>query len=119
MISSGGSMIDVIDELKRRGVGKVYLIVTYALFTKGVDKFNKYYEDGKLDGIYTSNLSYIPEEYKKEPWLHVCDCSKQIADIIFHIHNDMSISGILRDKSHPVKMLEMKFNGTLPDKKTD
>lgn len=72
-----------------------------------------------LDGVYTTNLSYIPEEYKKEPWLHVCDCSKQIADIIFHIHNDMSISGILRDKSHPVKMLEMKFNGTLPDKKTD
>ena len=27
--------------------------------------------------------------------------------------------GILRDKSQPVKMLEMKFNGTLSDKKTD
>jgi len=71
-----------------------------------------------LDGVYTTNLSYIPDEYKKEPWLHVCDCSKQLAEIIFNIHNDKSISGILRDKSHPVRTLEMKFNGTLP-KKTD
>jgi ribose-phosphate pyrophosphokinase len=109
MISSGGSMIDVIDELKRRGVGKVYLIVTYALFTKGIDKFNKYYEDGKLDGIYTSNLTYIPEEYLKLPWLHVCDCSKLVADIIYNIHNDLSISEILGDKSTPVKLLEKKF----------
>ena len=94
-------------------------VVTFALFTRGIDKFREFYESGMLDGVYTTNLSYIPEDYKKEPWLHVCDCSKQIADIIFHIHNDMSISGILRDKSQPVKMLEMKFNGTLLDKKTD
>ena len=119
MISSGGSMFDVIKSLKARGVKHIYLVVTFALFTRGVDKFREFYEAGMLDGVYTTNLSYIPEEYKKEPWLHVCDCSKQIAEIIFHIHNDMSISGILRDKSQPVKMLEMKFNGTLPDKKTD
>ncbi len=109
MISSGGSMIDVIDELKSRGVKKVYVIITYALFTKGIDKFNKYYEDGKLDGIYTSNLTYIPEEYLKLPWLHVCDCSKLVADIIYNIHNDLSISEILGDKSTPVKLLEKKF----------
>lgn len=118
MISSGGSMFDVIDELNNRGVKHTYVVVTFALFTRGIDKFRKYYESGKLDAVYTTNLSYIPEEYKKEPWLHVCDCSKQIAEIIFNIHNDLSISDILRDKSKPAKLLEMKFNGTLP-KKTD
>jgi len=118
MISSGGSMFDVIKELHSRGVKHIYLVVTFALFTRGVDEFRKYYEAGMLDGVYTTNLSYIPDEYKKEPWLHVCDCSKQLAEIIFNIHNDKSISGILRDKSHPVRTLEMKFNGTLP-KKTD
>ena len=35
---------NVIDELKQRGVKKVYLITTYALFTKGVDKFDEYYK---------------------------------------------------------------------------
>ena len=109
MISSGGSMIDVIDELKDRGVKKIYVITTYALFTKGIDKFAKYYQEGKLDGVYTSNLSYIPSEYMKLPWLHVCDCSELVANIIYNIHNDLSISEILTDKSTPVKLLEQKF----------
>ena len=109
MISSGGSMIDVIDELKDRGVKKIYVITTYALFTKGIEKFDKYYQEGKLDGVYTSNLSYIPESFLNSPWLHVCDCSKLVADIIYNIHNDLSISEILTDKSTPVKLLERKF----------
>ena len=116
MISSGGSMFDVIKALKAKGVKHIYLVVTFALFTRGIDEFRKLYDSGMLDGVYTTNLSYIPDDYKKEPWLHVCDCSKQLAEIIFNIHNDKSISGILRDKSQPVKTLEMKFNGTLPEK---
>ena len=109
MISSGGSMFDVIDELKKRGVKYIYLATTYALFTKGIDEFQKYYDEGKFDGLYTTNLSYIPEEYKKAKWLHVCDCSKDVAEIIYNIHNDLSISDILRDKSYPVRLLEKKF----------
>lgn len=111
MISSGASMFDVIDELKKRGIKKIFVIVTYALYTEGIQKFNAYYNFGLLDGVYTTNLSYIPESYKEKEWLHVCDCSKMIANIIYNIHNDLSISSILRDKSEPIKMLEKKFNG--------
>lgn len=109
MISSGGSMFDVIDELKKRKVKYIYLMTTYALFTKGIDKFEKYYKEGKFDGLYTTNLSYIPEEFKNSKWLHVCDCSKDVAKIIYNIHNDMSVSSILTDKSYPVKLVEKKF----------
>lgn len=109
MISSGGSMFDVIEELKKRNVKHIYVVVTYALFTKGVDKFEEYYQNKMLDGVYTTNLSYIPEEYKKCKWLHVCDCSRQLAEIIYNIHNDLSISKIMKDKSYPVKLLEEKF----------
>ena len=110
MISSGGSMFDVIDELNKRKISHIYLMVTFALFTRGIDKFKEYYEKGLLDGIYTTNLSYIPNTYKQEKWLHVCDCSKEIAQIIYDIHNDLSITSILTDKSKPVKLLERKFN---------
>lgn len=109
MIASGGSMFDVIDELKARKVNKIYIVVTFALFTTGIEKFNKYYENNMFDGIYTTNLTYIPEEYKNKEWLHVCDCSKTLAQIIYNIHNDLSISKILRDKSEPIKLLEKKF----------
>lgn len=111
MISSGGSLIDVIKELKERKVEHIYAIITYALFTRGIQDFDKLAKEKKLDGVYTSNLSYIPEEYKKCEWLHVCDCSKDIANIIYNIHNDLSISDILRDKSEPAKLLERRFKG--------
>jgi ribose-phosphate pyrophosphokinase len=110
MISSGGSMFDTIETLHNKGASHIYLMVTYALFTRGIKDFRKYYDEHKLDGVYVSNLSYIPEEYSKEPWLHVCDCSKQVADIIYDIHNDLSISSILTDRSIPIKLLERKFN---------
>lgn len=110
MISSGGSIFDVIDSLKKYNIAHIYVVVTYALFTKGIDKFNQYYEEGLLSGIYTTNLSYIPEEYKKQKWLHVCDCSEYIAQIIYSIHNDLSISSLLRDKDMPVKLIEEKFS---------
>jgi len=102
-------MFDVVDELKMRGIEEIYLFTTYALFTKGIDKFEEYYRAGKFNGVYTSNLSYIPEEYKNCEWLHVCDCSKLVAEIIYNIHNDQSISTILRDRSYPVRLLEKKY----------
>ncbi len=109
MISSGGSMFDVIEELKKRNAKKIYLFTTYTLFANGIEKFEEYYQKGMFDGLYTTNLSYIPEEYKQCEWLHVCDCSKMLAEVIYNIHNDLSISKILKDKSHPVKLLEKKF----------
>ncbi len=109
MISSGGSMFDCIDELNKLGVEHIYLVTTYALFTKGIDKFNEYYKDKKFDGLYTTNLSYIPKEFENEEWLHICDCSKLVAQVIYNIHNDLSIHTILKDKSTPVKLVEEKF----------
>lgn len=109
MISSGGSMFDVIASLRERNIEKVYIVVTYALFTEGIERFQEYYEKGLLDGVYTTNLSYIPEDFQKIEWLHVCDCSSLIADVVFSIHNDLSISGILKDRSYPVRLLERKF----------
>ena len=109
MISSGGSMLDTIDELNKRGVKHTYVMVTYTLFTKGINEFKKYHEQGLLDGIYVSNLSYIREEYKKEEWLHVCDCSDYMAQIIYDLHNNMSLSNTLSDRSIPIKALEKKF----------
>lgn len=112
MISSGSSMYDVIDELIKYQVKYIYIITTFALFTKGPSKFDEYYKQGKLSGIYITNLSYIPKEYTKYEWLHICDCSKLIADIIYSLHNDIPISPILTDKSQPIKMLEEKFKNS-------
>lgn len=109
IISSGASMFDVIEELNERGIKNIYIICTYALFTKGIEGFEKYYQKGMLSGLYTTNLSYIPDEFLNCPWLHICDCSSLMADIIYNLHNEKSISNILRDRSYPVRLLEKKF----------
>lgn len=109
MIASGGSMFDTIDELNKRGVSHIYIMSTYALFTKGIDKFKEYYDNKKFDGIYTTNLSYIPEEYKKEEWLNVVDCSIIMSKIIRNLHNGQSISELTKDRSYPAKVLAKKF----------
>lgn len=110
MIASGGSAFDVIDELKKRGVENVYIVATFSLFTKGIEKFKRYYEDGKLDGVYTTNLSYIPEKYRNEEWLHVCDCTEFLAKIIYDYNKGYSISPLLKDTGYPGKVLAKKFN---------
>lgn len=110
MVSSGESMFDVVEELNKLGVDTIYLTTTYALFTKGIDTFEKYYREKKFKGLYTTNLSYIPQEYQEKEWLHICDCSKLVADIIYSIHHDLSIHDILRDKSLPSKLIEEKFH---------
>ena len=117
MISSGGSMFDVIDELNKLGVKHIYIVVTYALFTKGIDKFEEYYKEKKFDGVYTTNLSFIPEEFKEKKWLHVCDCTEYLAKIIYHLYKDESISELLVDKSQAIKLLEDKLGEKKPKKR--
>ncbi len=112
MISSGSSMFDCIDALNKRNIKHIYICVTFGLFTKGLDKFDEYFAEKKFSGVYTTNLTYLPEEYKTHKWLHICDCSKDIANFIYNIHNDLSTSDLLRDKSLPTKLLEQKFQSS-------
>lgn len=109
MISSGSSMFDCIDRLKELGIKKLFIIVTYALFTRGVDKFNEYYKANKFDGVYTTNLSYIPKEYESLEWLKVCDCSEVVADAIYKINSNNSITKLIKDKSEPIRLVDSKF----------
>lgn len=109
MIASGSSLLDVIDELKDMGVAHIYAISTFSLFTTGIEKFQEYYDLGKFDGVYTTNLSYINNDYKQQEWLNVVDCSQYLAQIIYNLHNGESISGLMRDKSYPSKILAKKF----------
>ena len=46
MIASGGSMLDVCKQIKARGARRIFIVVTFGLFTEGIDKFDKFYEDG-------------------------------------------------------------------------
>ncbi len=95
MIASGESIFDIAVELKKRKAGKIFVATTFALFTEGIEKFNEFYEEGYIDSVYTTNLSYIPEQVKKQPWFKEVDLSKYISRIINRLNYDMSISSML------------------------
>ncbi len=82
MIASGSSILEVAENLKQRGVSKVFLVTSFALFTEGADSFIKAYEEGKFDKIYSTNLTYVPKEIQEKEWFESVDCSKFLATII-------------------------------------
>ena len=95
MIASGESIVDIITEISSRNVAEIYVACTFALFTEGVEKYDKLFEEGKLKKLYTTNLSYIPAEVKARPWFVEVDLSKFIAKIINTLSHDESISPLL------------------------
>ena len=59
MIASGESMIDVARQLKQRKAKRVYCIATFGLFTKGLEVFDKCHEEGLIEKVITTNLTYL------------------------------------------------------------
>ncbi len=95
MISSGESMIDVATQLKKRKARRVFMAATFGLFTNGLEKFDKAYEEGLFDKVLTTNLTYQTPEILSRPYFISCDMSKYIALIIDTLNHDASISSLL------------------------
>lgn len=102
MISSGESMLDVAKQIKERGADKVFVFTTFGLFTDGLSKFDQYYENGFINRIITTNLTYLPEDLYNKPYFSCADMSKFLALIIDSLNHDISIGNVLNptDKIH-------------------
>lgn len=95
MISSGDSIIDVAKQLKARKAKRIFAAATFGLFTNGLDKFDKAYEEGVIHGILTTNLIYQTPELLSKPYYINCDMSKYIALMIDILNHDGSVSSLL------------------------
>lgn len=95
MISSGDSMLDVARELKKRNANRIFLFSSFGLFTNGLEKFDKAYEEGAFTKVLTTNLIYQSPELLEREWYISCDMSKYIAYIIDTLNHDSSISDLL------------------------
>ena len=102
MISSGESMLDVAKQIKERGANRVFVFTTFGLFTEGLAKFDEYYENGYIDRIITTNLTYLPPELFEKPYYTCADMSKFMALIIDSLNHDTPIGSVLdpSDKIH-------------------
>ena len=110
MIASGASIIEVGERLRERGAKKIFFITTFSLFSEGIEVFEEAYKNKTFDKLFTTNLTYIPEEYSKYRWLHRVDCSKRIAEIIDYIHKGKSLRKIVHGNEKIIELLNKKEN---------
>ena len=95
MISSGDSTIDIARQLKERNARRIFACSTCGLFVEGLDAFDKAYEEGYIERVFTTNLIYRNPELRKRPWYCEVDMSKYIAYIINTLNHDQSMSELL------------------------
>ncbi len=98
MISSGGSILDVLEKLKVKKPRNVWVMATFALFTEGPDAFDKAYEEGLLTRVYCSNFTDVPENVKNKPWFRRVDCSKLLTECLVTYANNEPISPLLNGR---------------------
>ena len=104
IISSGESMLDIAYALKERKARRVFCYATYGLFVNGLEKFDKANEDGYIDAVFSTNLTYRTDELLKREWFHEVDCSKYISYFIASLNHDVSIGNVI-DPNAKIKAL--------------
>jgi ribose-phosphate pyrophosphokinase len=109
IISSGESMLEVAHELKKRKAGRIIAYATYPIFTGGLDTFDKAYEDGIIDYVFGTNLTYRTPELIARDWFYEVDVSKYIAYLIAALNHGVSISKVI-DPHEKVEVLLDKYN---------
>lgn len=110
MISSGESVQEVAKELKKRKARRVFVCATFGLFTNGFARFDQYYEDGIIDGIFTTDLVYQSPDLLSRPYYHSIEMSKYVALIIDNLNHDSTISGLLTPTNRINNLLEKVRN---------
>lgn len=95
MISSGDSMIDVCKQLKNLNARRIFVFSSFGLFSSGLERFDKAYEEGIFDKIFTTNLIYQTPALIKKPWYYSVDMSKYVALIVDTLNHDKSVSQFL------------------------
>ena len=104
IISSGESVLDIAYNLQEQGVKRIFAYATYAIFTSGLEAFDKAYEEGVISGVLGSNLTYSSDELRRREWFFEVDVSKYIAYFIAAINHDVSVSTII-DPHEKIKAL--------------
>ena len=105
MIATGGSMLEVCEEIRKKNPKSINIVSTFAMFTAGIEIFNEAYKKGFFDKVYATNLTYVKEEIKSCPWYISVDCSKQLSTIINTMFSNESMAHLFNGKKETVNMI--------------
>ena len=106
IISSGESMLDIAYELKKRKAKRIFTYATYTLFANGLDAFDRAYEEGVIDGVFGTNLTYRTPELLSRSWFYEVDMGKYVSYFIAALNHDISVDAILDPHEKISQLLE-------------
>ena len=95
-------MIEVATKLKALKAKRIFVAASFGLFCNGLETFDKAYEEGLIDKVFTTNLVYRTPELLSREWYAEVEMSKYISYIIDTLNHDMSVSKLL-DPSEKIK----------------
>ena len=102
MIASGESMIDVASKIKAMGAKRIFVFTSFGLFTGGLEVFDRAYEEGIINKVFTTNLVYRNPGLKSREWYCEVELAKYISLLINTINHDNTISDLL----NPVQKIQ-------------
>lgn len=106
IVSSGESILDTARLLRQEGASNIYLFSTFALFTEGLQNLSDKYDEKLFKKLYSTNLTYAYVRAIGQPWFHMVDCSRLIAEIISSMNFHESLTPIIEIK--PEIMVEIQ-----------
>ena len=87
--------------------------MTFGLFTGGLERFDKAYEEGLIDRVLSTNLIYQTPELLSREYYIDCDMSKYIAYLIDTLNHDASISDLLNPSDRIQAILQKYKSGMI------
>ena len=106
VVATGDSILKLAYEIKEKGARRVFLAPTFSLFTEGIEKFNKAYEEHAFEGVLSTNLTYRIPELKSAKWFYEADMSKYLAYIVAASNYNISASTLLSPSEKIKKLME-------------
>ena len=95
IISTGTSMLEAAEELKKKNAGRVIMAATFPLFTEGIEKFDEAYRNGWFDYMVCTNLVYRDPELAKRPWYIEADLSIYLSKIIDTMNHNVAVTKVI------------------------
>ncbi len=105
MLASGGSVLEVCHYLKNLGAKNIYISVTFALFSAGIQTFESAYQEGLFTRVFGTNATYIPDNVMSREWFVPVDTTRFIAKFIHSFNRDTSITRLLNSTEKISRLL--------------
>jgi ribose-phosphate pyrophosphokinase len=104
IIASGDSVLSILERIKELGARRIFVFATFGQFCEGLERFDRAYEQGLVEKVFTTNLIYQPQELLDREWYCSVDMAKYIAYIVSTLNFDRSL-GKLIDPSERIEKI--------------